>query len=54
MENVVVGAGAKVLGNITIQKNCRIGAGSVVTTSIPDNMLAYGNPCRIKNMVIDI
>ena len=30
MENVVVGAGAKVLGSITVGSNTRIGAGSVV------------------------
>lgn len=41
-----------VCGNI-IGENAMIGAGSVVTISIPDNMLAYGNPCRIKSKVKD-
>ena len=32
---------------ITIGDNCVIGGGSVVTKDIPDNSLAYGNPCRV-------
>jgi len=36
-DGVVVGGGAKILGNITIGKNCRIGAGSVVLRNVPDN-----------------
>lgn len=32
---------------MTIGNNVVIGAGSVVTKDIPDNMLAAGNPCRI-------
>ncbi len=51
MENVVVGAGAKVLGNITIQKNCRIGAGSVVMRDVPENCTVVGIPGRVvKNI----
>ena len=45
--NVIIGAGAKVLGNITIGDNVRIGAGSVVCKNIPDEVVAYGNPCKI-------
>ncbi len=45
--NVVVGAGAKVLGNITIGNNVKIGAGSVVVHSVPDNSTVVGVPGEI-------
>lgn len=41
-DNVVVGAGAKVLGNITVGSNVRIGANSVVLTDVPDNCTVVG------------
>ena len=45
-----IGGGSIVLPGVTIGKNSVIGAGSVVTRSIPDNCVAVGNPCRvIKN-----
>lgn len=44
---VVVGTGAKVLGNITVGDNCRVGAGSVVLRSIPDNSTIVGVPGHI-------
>jgi serine O-acetyltransferase len=51
-ENVVVGAGAKVLGNITIQKNVRIGANSVVMRDVPENCTVVGIPGRVvKNTI---
>lgn len=40
--NVVVGAGAKVLGNIKVGNNVRIGANSVVLTDVPDNCTVVG------------
>jgi len=43
----VVGSGAKVLGNITVGKNCRVGAGSVVLRNIPDNSTVVGVPAHI-------
>ena len=46
-DNVMICSGAKVLGSITIGKNSKIGAGSVVTKDIPANSLAVGNPCRV-------
>lgn len=36
-----------VLGGVTIGNNSVIGAGSVVTKDIPDNVIAVGNPCRV-------
>lgn len=46
-ENVVVEAGAKVLGNIQIGNNVRIGAGSVVLRDVPDNCVVMGIPGRV-------
>lgn len=46
-ENVVVGAGAKVLGNIQIGNNVRIGAGSVVLRDVPSDCTVVGIPGRI-------
>ncbi|MFH0258741.1 sugar O-acetyltransferase [Vibrio rumoiensis] len=44
---VWLGAGVIVLGGVTIGHNSVIGAGSVVTKDIPDNVIAVGNPCRV-------
>lgn len=53
--NVVVGAGAKILGPITIGENVRIGANSVVLHSVPDNSIIVGVPGRvIKKKVVKI
>jgi len=46
-ENVVVGAGAKVLGAITIGTNTRIGAGSVVVRDVEENCTVVGIPGRV-------
>ncbi len=43
----VIGAGAKVLGDIVIGKNCRIGSNSVVVNSVEDNSTAVGIPARV-------
>ncbi|MCQ2739247.1 MAG: serine O-acetyltransferase [bacterium] len=45
--NVIIGAGAKVLGNITLGDNVRVGAGSVVIDDVPDNSTVVGIPGRI-------
>lgn len=45
--NVVVGGGAKVLGNITIGDHARIGAGSVVIHSVPANSTVVGIPGKV-------
>lgn len=45
--NVVVGAGAKLLGPIKIGNNVRIGANSVVTQDVPDNSVVVGVPGRV-------
>ena len=46
-ENVVIGGGAKVLGNIQIGNNVRIGAGSVVLRDVPADCTVVGVPGRV-------
>ena len=46
-DNVVVGGGAKILGNIIVGKNSRIGAGSVVLRSVPEHSTVVGVPGHI-------
>src|SRR5271169_1834736 len=46
-DDVVIGGGAKVLGNITVGRNCRIGAGSVVLRSVPEHSTVVGVPGHI-------
>lgn len=50
--NVIVGAGAKVLGNITIGNNVRIGAGSVVIEDVPPHSTVVGVPGRVVHRAI--
>jgi hypothetical protein len=45
--NVWLGAGCTVIGNVTIGRGSIIGAGSLVTHSIPPFSIAFGNPCRV-------
>jgi serine O-acetyltransferase len=45
--NVNIGTGAKILGNITIGNNVDIGANAVVITSVPDDSIAVGIPAKI-------
>ncbi len=46
-DGVVVGAGAKVLGPITIAAGARVGSNAVVTKAVPAGATAVGNPARI-------
>lgn len=49
--NCWIGAGVVVLPGITVGDNVVIGAGSIVTKDLPDNVVAVGNPCRILREV---
>lgn len=49
LNNVVIGAGAKVLGNIIIGNNCKIGANAVVLNDVPDNSVVVGVPAHKKS-----
>ena len=51
--NVWIGAHVCVLPGVTIGDNTIIGAGSVVTKSIPANVLAVGNPCRVVRQITE-
>ncbi|MET3115330.1 maltose O-acetyltransferase [Pedobacter sp. CG_S7] len=46
-DNVWIGGGVTILPGVTIGKNSVIGAGSLVTRSIPENSVAFGNPCKV-------
>lgn len=46
-DKVHLGHGALIMAGVTIGSNCIIGAGSVVTRSVPDNSIVAGNPARI-------
>ena len=49
--NCWIGAGAVIMPGVTIGDNSVIGAGSVVTKDIPENVVAYGNPCRVAREI---
>ncbi len=49
--NVEIGAGAKVLGDIKIGDNVKIGANAVVLKDVPKNHIAVGVPARIKEII---
>lgn len=46
-DDVWFGGGVQVMPGVTIGSHVVIGAGSVVTKDIPDNVIAAGNPCRV-------
>jgi serine O-acetyltransferase len=52
--NIIVGSGSKLLGNILVGDNVKIGANSVVLKNIEDNVTVVGVPSKIvrKNMKI--
>lgn len=47
-DGVWLGSNVVILPGVTIGENTTIGAGSVVTRDIPANVVAYGNPCRVR------
>lgn len=50
-KNVWIGSGAQIMPGITIGNNSVIGAGSVVTSDIPANVVAYGIPCHVVRKI---
>ncbi|WP_297286301.1 sugar O-acetyltransferase [uncultured Brachyspira sp.] len=51
--DVWIGANTIVLGGVKIGNGCVIGAGSVVVKDIPDNVIAFGNPCKVIRDITD-
>ena len=47
--NVIIGSGAQMLGPITVDKNARIGAITVILKNVPENGTMVGNPARNIN-----
>ena len=50
-DNVWIGAGVIIMPGIHIGKNSVIGAGSIVTRDVPENVVACGNPCRVRREI---
>ncbi len=50
-KNCWIGAGVLIMPGITIGDHVVVGAGSVVTKNLPDNVIAVGNPCHILREV---
>lgn len=50
-DNVIIGAGAQVLGAVTVGAGARIGANAVVTTDVADGVTVVGNPARALGKV---
>lgn len=46
-QGVLIGAGAKILGNVTIGKGSRVGAGSVVLEDVPEHCTVVGVPAKV-------
>lgn len=49
--DVWVGSGAIILPGVMIGSRTVVGAGSIVSRSLPDNVLAVGNPCRVVRQI---
>lgn len=52
-DNCWLGGDVTILPGVTIGNNTIIGAGSVVTKDIPDNVVAVGNPCRVLRPITE-
>ena len=52
-DDVWIGSNVVILPGVTIGRNSVIGAGSVVTKDIPENVVAVGNPCKVLREITD-
>ena len=50
-KNASIGSGATLLSNITVGENAIVGAGSVITKSVPPNAVVAGNPARVLRYI---
>jgi maltose O-acetyltransferase len=51
--DVWIGGGCLFMPGVTVGNNVVIGGGSVVCCDIPDNVVAYGNPCKVRRAITD-
>ncbi|WP_010097236.1 sugar O-acetyltransferase [Burkholderia ubonensis] len=51
--NVWIGAGATIIGGVTVGENSVVGAGSVVTKDVPPNTFVGGNPARVIRSIAE-
>jgi maltose O-acetyltransferase len=51
-KNVFIGSNVMILKGVIIGDNSVIGGGSVVVKSIPENVVAAGNPCKVIYMLV--
>ena len=52
-KGVLLAAGCKIIGNIEVGRNARVGAGSVVLNDVPDNVTVAGVPAKVVGKVHD-
>lgn len=52
-DHVWIGGGSKIMPGVTIGSNVVIGGGSVVCSDIPDNVVAFGNPCKVHRLITE-
>lgn len=52
-DDVWIGSNVVILPGVTIGRNSVIGAGSIVTKDIPENVVAVGNPCKVLREITD-
>jgi galactoside O-acetyltransferase len=50
-DDVWIGSNVVILPGVTIGNNSVVGAGSMVTSDIPENVVAVGNPCRVSRPI---
>ena len=50
-DNVWIGANAVICPGVSIGKDSVIGAGSIITKDIPEHVVAFGNPCRVRREI---
>lgn len=53
-DNTMLATGAKIIGNVSIGKDCIVGANAVVLSDVPDNSVVVGVPARIVKRRINI
>lgn len=52
-DHVWIAGNVVILGGVTIGSGSVIGAGSVVSKDIPENCLAFGNPCQVRRKITE-